>query len=45
MYSEDRFPKRPILRKGEEVEFAVGDTEKGPAAEEVSLPNGTIVPA
>ena len=45
VYSEDLFPKHPVLKKEEEVEFTIGQTEKGPAAEEVSLPNGVIVPS
>ncbi|KAK8819806.1 hypothetical protein WA556_002792 [Blastocystis sp. ATCC 50177/Nand II] len=45
VYSEDLFPKHPVLKKEEEVEFTIGQTEKGPAAEEVSLPSGVIVPS
>ena len=33
-----------MLHEKEEVEFYVGDTEKGPAAHEVSLAAGAIVP-
>ncbi|CBK22219.2 uncharacterized protein [Blastocystis hominis] len=44
IYSLDKFPRTPILFNKEEVEFAVCDTEKGKAAEEVSLPDKTIIP-
>ena len=44
IYSLDKFPRTPILFSKEEVEFAVCDTEKGKAAEEVSLPDKTIIP-
>lgn len=44
IYSEDHFPRTPILFNKEEIEFVVGETEKGKAAQEVSLPGKAIVP-
>ena len=45
VYSEDHFPRRPILRNHETVEFTVIDTPQGPAAAEVSLPGAVIIPS
>ena len=45
VYSEDHFPRRPILKNRETVEFAVIDTPQGAAAAEVSLPGAVIVPS
>ena len=44
VYSEDRFPKHPVLRN-HEVEFWGEETAQGLAAREVSLPGGVIVPS
>ncbi|KAK8794783.1 hypothetical protein WA158_001764 [Blastocystis sp. Blastoise] len=44
IWSEDTFPRRPVLLPNETVEFYVADTPKGNEAREVSLVGGVIVP-
>lgn len=44
LYTEDHFPRHPVLFNKEAVEFVIGESEQGPVAEEVSLPEGKIVP-
>ena len=37
VYSEDLFPKHPVLKKEEEVEFTIGQTEKGRLHEKLMM--------
>ncbi|KAK8807048.1 hypothetical protein WA158_003807 [Blastocystis sp. Blastoise] len=44
IWSEDVFPRRPVLLAGETVEFYVAQSDKGVEAREVSLENGVAIP-